>query len=1304
MSATVIYIEHCLCPHRRNVDDCAGKSIAELDPRWRRPYIAVLDGQAVVRHDWHLVLRPGHVLVFVDASGVPQGGGGSNPLQIVAQLAVIAAGVWTGGFVTGLAGSTLMGSVASAAVMVAGGVLVNALAPAPTTSLSNQQLPAASPTYSLQAQGNTARLEAPIPEHFGRHMCYPDYASTPFQEFSGNDQYLYSLLCLGRGHYNIEGIYIEDTKISVFDGVNIEVVNPGETLDLFPGAVETSDEVAGQDMETGSWVGPFVANQAGTTANSIGIDFIAPKGLFYAEDDGSLDSKSVTVAAEARLINDNGAAIGEWFSLFPLALVPQKHSNLPFTDNDDTPTTWTPVTQQKNPAAEYTYEKTYTAATTTPQRYSEKFIVPAGRYEVRVQRTSSESTSSRSGHEFQWAGLRAYLKGPSTFGDVTLIGVRMKATEQLSSISARKIKVVATRKLPIWNGSAWTAPTATRSIAWAFAYVAKQAGIPDTRLDLTTLRALDAVWAARGDQCNGRFDNHTTIWEALTQIAAAGRAKPYMQGGVVRIFRDQQSSLPVALFSQRNILSGSFSVDYIMPSDATADAVDVGYFDETVWAQRRVRAAVPGSLATKPTKIELSLVTRRAQAYREGVYQAACNRYRRKLIKFGAEMEGFIPSFGDLIAIQHDMPGWGQVAEVVSWDAGLKELIPSEPFRWDGGPNFYIALKRPDGSMNGPIEVWPGPDTEALGTVYLMGDMPDFTIYTGQTHERTVVVFGWGDTWGQLARVLSVRPTGLHTAEIEAINEDDNVHIAELGQIEPSPETSQLPGVTVSPEVAGLTGIIMPGDSSRVILSWDPAPWADYYLVEISADGKTWAKATETRTANCVVKALYAKMTVVRVAAVGLQQGPWAVIRYSDFVASAWDPSLSMFTATVSGASVVLQWDPSGDWDVAGYEIRIGPTWDAGQVIATGHKSGTFVWPPTIDGDLVFRLKAIDRYGVYSLEEATQRLTVSLPVITSFAQQVIDNNVLLSWSISPGTFPVDRTEVRRGLSFATAEIVGYIKGTFVPFFETQSGTYKYWVVPINTAGMRGAEEGIYAVVSEPPDYVLQDKRSLAVALGTKTNALVDNGMLYAPINTTETFDQHFLARSWATTQAQIDAGYPYFLQPGVATGAYTEIIDYGATLPSTKITLSITRVTVAGNVTVTPTISTSLDGELWINNPGVYEIYATDFRYVKIRLDFASADGGFLKITGSQVRLDVKMKTLQGKVAAVSTDAGGTAVDITGKFIDIQSLTVSPNGTTPSFAIADFVDTANPTSFKVLLYNTAGTRISGTVSYTIRGV
>lgn len=72
--------------------------------------------------------------------------------------------------------------------------------------------------------------------------------------------------------------------------------------------------------------------------------------------------------------------------------------------------------------------------------------------------------------------------------------------------------------------------------------------------------------------------------------------------------------------------------------------------------------------------------------------------------------------------------------------------------------------------------------------------------------------------------------------------------------------------------------------------------------------------------------------------------------------------------------------------------------------------------------------------------------------------------------------------------------------------------------------------------------------------------------------------------------------------------------------------------------------------------------------------------------------------TTQGTI-----NAGGTIVKFNKSFVDITSISVTPAGTTPIIGIYDFVDAANPTFFKVLLYDTSGNRVSANYSWSAKG-
>ena len=354
----------------------AGTRIAALQPETDLPYICLLNGNPLLRKDWGRALAETDIVNFVV---LPQGGGSSNPLRIVAMISVMAFAAWVGPIAGAWAfGSTYMGSVvggaiASAAIGLVGSALVNALIPEKTPlSSSGYSSVESSPTYSVNAQGNSARIGEVIPVQYGRHRCYPDFAASPYLEYAGNEQYLYELFCIGLGEYEITDIRIEDTAITNFEEVETQIINPGQPLTLFPANVETSDEVSGQELETNATVGPFVANVAGTTANRLAVDVVCSRGLYYVDDKGRMNTMSVTFRVDARPIDDIGAATGDWVTLGT---------------------------------------HTISGATSTPQRRSFGYDVANGRYEVQVTRLDAKNTDTRAGHEIDWTGLKALSGG-----------------------------------------------------------------------------------------------------------------------------------------------------------------------------------------------------------------------------------------------------------------------------------------------------------------------------------------------------------------------------------------------------------------------------------------------------------------------------------------------------------------------------------------------------------------------------------------------------------------------------------------------------------------------------------------------------------------------------------------------------------------------------------------------------------------------------------------------------------------------------------------------------------------------------
>lgn len=482
------------------------------------------------------------------------------------------------------------------------------------------------------------------------------------------------------------------------------------------------------------------------------------------------------------------------------------------------------------------------------------------------------------------------------------------------------------------------------------------------------------------------------------------------------------------------------------------------------------------------------------------------------------------------------------------------------------------------------------------------------------------------------------------------------------------------------------------------------------------------------------------------------------------------------------GQNVQISWTPvRGTLETVFYEVRRGTVW--GSAVLVGRVNSTYVdvkggWLGT-ERFLVRAVDANGQYGATTIPETAYGETGSIDVVISapsqpsISQQVVDNNVLLRWNDCTATLPIVGYELRRGATWAGATVIGAKQGGFTSVFETASGTYTYWLAGIDSAGNYGTPGNVVAAVNQPPDYILRLNQASTFS-GTLTNMVTDGtGVAVAAVNTSETYEQHFTTRGWTTIQNQIDAGFSQWILPGQTTATYEDTIDYGAVVAGSKVMQALASTAVAGSLTITPRISIKLNvGDAWTDFNGLDSIFATNFRYIKFRYDFAGSGGDdLLQLTSLNYRIDSKLRTDTGlssakapqsgtysrtgttitvtaaahgmangnlidldftsgaavdgiyTVANVTTDtftvtsaasgsttgnvtlhAGGTVVAFNVAFVDVEAISVTPSGTAARIGIYDFTDAPNPTTFKVLLFDTSGTRVAGPFSWSARGV
>lgn len=390
-----------------------------------------------------------------------------------------------------------------------------------------------------------------------------------------------------------------------------------------------------------------------------------------------------------------------------------------------------------------------------------------------------------------------------------------------------------------------------------------------------------------------------------------------------------------------------------------------------------------------------------------------------------------------------------------------------------------------------------------------------------------------------------------------------------------------------------------------------------------------------------------------------------------DAVPNVTDIDFSYADTALTSATITLTWTDvtNSQFDVAFYELTYNGT-------TRTVKANSITLPADWIGNRTFTIKTVDIHGNKSsgYSEAIAKVAPNPP--TDVRTQVVDNTVMLYWTLPVRTsLPIDHILIKKGASWETAVVLGDKKGEFTTINESTGGNFTYWLSAVDTEGVQSTPVSVTTLVSEPPDFVFHGQFDSNFS-GTKSSATFDGTVLALPVNTTETFAQHFTSRSWNTPQDQVNAGFPIFIQPSGGTGYYEEVFDFGQPLASSRVLLTFNGEVIAGSPVVVPKISLSLDNSTYIDYNGVTDVFGLNFRYVKVRVTVTEPSNvGLYEITQLNVRLDAKLKNDAGSVSALATDSLGTVVNFNKEFIDVQSITLSPSATTPVIPVYDIKDT-----------------------------
>lgn len=615
--------------------------------------------------------RPGvHVVVRV----LP----GDDALRSILTIVVaVAAAAVSGGALAGTIGSALRIGAAGGKALLAAGVTalgnlaINALIPPPEPD------PGPENNYTISGWRNRLDPDGAIPVPFGTIRFAPPFACRPYTEIVNGDQYIVSAFLGGYGQLKLTDFRIGDTSIAEYDEVEIEVregLPDDAPLSLIP-RQRVEEEVGveltrrlprddlGEIIRGIPGVEKPVARYTGAQASGASVIFAWPTGLVEFDNKG----RKVLITKDIR-IEHRLAGADNWQEVVMLSV----------SDN--------------------TLETFY-------RQHTWQFPT-RGRWEVRVTMMTDERSGDQTQERTLWAGIQTlrpeYPLNVAT--PLALVALRIKATDQLNG-QLDNFNMLAARVCADWDSASaqWVnRPTSNVAAAYRFALQGAPNAKPssDTEINLDQLADWHEFCTLKGLRYDRVMDDpQFTLRDALTEIAAAGRATQKQDGLTWGVTIDRPQDLVVDHINQRNssgfrIRRSYFEAPHgwrIKFKDQTNDYKD---------AERYVRWPGYEGDMTLTEQFEQRGKTDPVEVYREGlrrIYEAI-----HRPDSFSVMLDGPTPAAerGDLVvASHHVLNRFQKAARVVTSRGRLVELDDSVQMRADDAyaVRFRVYEDRPEG-------------------------------------------------------------------------------------------------------------------------------------------------------------------------------------------------------------------------------------------------------------------------------------------------------------------------------------------------------------------------------------------------------------------------------------------------------------------------------------------------------------------------------------------------------------------------------------------------------------------------------
>lgn len=862
-------------------------------------WIVTLGGQEVPPAMWRKVKpKPGAI---IECRAVVQ----RDALRLIAVVVLAIYAPQIAGAM-GFTAGTAAYSLATAAIVTAGSLVINkVLGPKMAGGLSDNK---ASPTYQIGGGRNRARAFEPIGLLFGEVQVTPDYASLPYTWFEGEDQYLYAIFHGGINCGSVSNVSIGQTPIANYQEVTTWVSGFTEMLDQPFVGWGNVDAIAGAKLD-GYMVaedldnkvplspGPWVTRT--TSSNTIALQADIEGSVFKIKDNGAF-------------LADYGAYIvGEY---------------RPLPDG-----AWQPW------VSEYIL-----SPSTRPVRRTYGAYVAAGQYEVRFRKDTVDVNGTSESNALTWSQLKSIQPDTGDYGGMGRMGIRIKASGQLSGTLDEVKWLAAAQAMPYWNGSAWVTATNranglsnpgaqflrfARGIYDPSGRLIAGLGLSDSQIDGESLKGFMMHCAAKSFTFDHWFDSPVSCDEVLDAIAAVGMGSKTWQSGKLGVVWAAENQPIEGVVNMATMKAKTFRVNY--QTAETADGIEYAYFDrERGFQWKTLRVQDPSAAAMlNPARITSVGVTTEAHAAILARFHLAQNIFQRKDIGYDTDLEHLTYKRMSVMALSHDVTQWGyggRLQSVVN-NSGILTLTLDDVVPAGSAPR-YIGLRIPGetGYRAFGVAAFSGESREVTLTSAWPSGVPVPGTLGNPAHD-TIWIYDFKAMPGYKVRVAAIQPqANMKGATVSVVPESAEFWDYVLnGTYAPPASQSLLP--LSPPTVSGLViteELQRQGNAYHVELTatFDVSGRYDHAQVWGATQGGAIQKIGDTRSRRFSWRGGVDDVWTIEVRAFDSlgRSGSYAGSTYA--VAGLRVPPANIANLSISGS--VLSFSHVNNIDLAGYRLK----------------------------------------------------------------------------------------------------------------------------------------------------------------------------------------------------------------------------------------------------------------------------------------------------------------------------------------------------------------------------------------------